>query len=112
MPQITVQDAASALIAALTQSVPAGVYDVVDNEPLTRGEVFAALAQAVGRKHLWQPPALLMRVMTGVVYNLMSRSLRVSNWRFKEVSGWQPAVPSARLGWARMTDESRVAEPV
>jgi hypothetical protein len=45
-----------ALVAAMTQPVPSGVYDLVDDEPLTRGEVFAALAQAVGRKHLWQPP--------------------------------------------------------
>src|SRR5947209_10074625 len=102
LPQVTVQDAASAIITALTQPIPAGVYDVVDDEPLTRGEVFAAMAQAVGRKHLWQPPALLMRMMTGVVYKMMSRSLRISNRRFKEVSGWLPEVPDARLGWARI----------
>lgn len=112
LPQITVQDAASAIIAALLQPVPAGVYDVVDDEPLTREEVFTALAQAVGRKRLWQPPALLMRVMTGVVYNVMSRSLRISNRRFKEGSGWQPRVPNAHVGWIRMADESRRAEPV
>ena len=112
LPQVTVQDAASAIITALTQPIPAGVYDVVDDEPLTRGEVFAAMAQAVGRKHLWQPPALLMRMMTGVVYKMMSRSLRISNRRFKEVSGWLPEVPDARLGWARITEENRVATSV
>src|SRR5215472_7157433 len=46
LPQIWVQDAASAIIAALTQPVPSSVYDIVDNEPLTLGEVFAAMAQA------------------------------------------------------------------
>ena len=109
LPQIWVEDAASALIAALTQTVPSGVYDIVDDEPLTRGEVFAAMAQAVGRKHLWQPPAVLMRMMTGVIYDMMSRSLRVSNRRFKAVSSWQPLVPDARVGWARIGAESRVA---
>lgn len=112
LPQITVQDAARAMIAALMQPVPAGVYDVVDDEPLTRGEVFATMAQAVGRKHLLHPPALLMRVMMGVVYDVISRSLRVSNQRFKEVSDWQPIVPNARIGWGHIPDESRVAEPV
>lgn len=111
LPQISVQDGALALVAALTQPIPSGIYDVADDEPLTRGEVFAAMAQAVGRKHLWQPPALLMRVMAGVVYGMMSRSLRVSNHRFKEVSGWQPEVPNARIGWARITEESGAAMP-
>ena len=109
LPQIWVEDAASALIAAVTQPVPSGVYDIVDDEPLTRGEVFAAMAQAVGRKRLWQPPPVLMRMVTGVVYDMLSRSLRVSNRRFKAVSSWQPLVPDAHVGWARIGGESRVA---
>lgn len=112
LPQISVQDGALAIVAALTQPIPSGIYDVADDEPLTRGEVFAAMAQVVGRKHLWQPPALLMRVMAGVVYDMMSRSLRVSNRHFKEVSGWQPLVANARVGWARIIEESRAATPV
>ena len=106
LPQIWVPDAASALVAALTQPVPSGVYDIVDDEPLTRGEIFAAMAQAVGRKHLWQPPAVLMRMMTGVVSDVISRSLRVSNRRFKAVSTWNPSVPDARIGWSRLGEKS------
>jgi nucleoside-diphosphate-sugar epimerase len=106
LPQIWVEDAASALITALMQRVPSGVYDIVDDEPLTHGEVFAAMAQAVGRKHLWQPPAVLMRMMTGVVYDIISRSLRISNRRFKAVSKWNPSVPNARMGWSRLGEES------
>jgi hypothetical protein len=93
----------------LTKPVPSGVYDIVDDEPLTRGEIFAAIAQAVGREHLWQPPALLMRLVTGVVYDILSRSLRVSNRHFKAVSSWQPLVANAHVGWARIGAESRVA---
>jgi hypothetical protein len=93
----------------LTQPVPSGVYDIVDDEPLTRGEVFAAMAQAVGRKHLWQPPAVLMQMMAGVVYDMMSRSLRVSNRRFKAMSGWQPLVPDAHVVRARIGAKSRAA---
>ena len=106
LPQIWVPDAGSALVAAVTQPVPSGVYDIVDDEPLTHGEIFAAMAQAVGRKHLWRPPAVLMRMMTGVVYEVISRSLRVSNRRFKAVSTWHPSVPNARVGWARLGEES------
>jgi len=112
LPQLWVQDGARAIVAALMQPIPSGIYDAADDEPLTRGEVFAAMAQAVGRKRMWQPPALLMRVMAGVVYDMMSRSLRVSNRRFKEVSGWQPMVPNARIGWACIAQESGAAMPV
>lgn len=107
LPQIWVPDAGSAIIAAVTQPVPSGVYDLVDDEPLIRGEVFAAMAQAVGRKHLWQLPAVLMRMMTGVVYDSISRSLRISNRRFKAMSKWNPSVPNARMGWSRLGEESK-----
>jgi nucleoside-diphosphate-sugar epimerase len=107
LPQIWVPDAASAIIAALAQPVPSGIYDLVDDEPLTRGEVFAAMAQAVGRKRLWQLPAVLLRMVTGVVYDIVSRSLRVSNRRFKAVSNWNPSVPNARVGWSLLGEKSR-----
>jgi nucleoside-diphosphate-sugar epimerase len=106
LPQIWVQDAASAIVTALTQPVPSGVYDLVDDEPLTRGEWFDALAHAVGRKHLWPVPDLLMRLLTGVKYDDMHRSLRISNHRFKTVSDWKPTVPTARVGWARLVEEA------
>ncbi len=107
LPQIWVPDAGSALVAAVTQPVPSGVYDLVDDDPLTHGEVFAAMAQAVGRQHLWRPPAVLMRMMTGVVYDIITRSLRISNRRFKAVSKWNPSVPNARVGWSRLGEESK-----
>ncbi|MGH2481029.1 MAG: NAD-dependent epimerase/dehydratase family protein, partial [Ktedonobacteraceae bacterium] len=99
LPQIWVQDAASAIVTALTGQIPSGIYDVTDDEPLTQGELVAVMAQAVGRKHLLQLPTPMMRMLTGVVYGVMSRSLRVSNRRFKEASGWRPEVPNARVGW-------------
>ncbi len=117
LPQIWVQDAASAIVAgainrAPTQPVPSGIYDIVDDEPLRRGDMFAAVARAVGRKHLWPLPDLLMRMLLGTTYDAMHRSLRISNRRFKAVSNWQPKVSNARLGWARVVEESKVAEPV
>src|SRR5437660_787827 len=50
LPSIHADDAASAVVAALT--APAGTYDVVDDEPLRRGEQRAALGSAVGRRRL------------------------------------------------------------
>jgi nucleoside-diphosphate-sugar epimerase len=102
LPQIWLQDAISALLLALTEPVPSGVYDIVDDEPVTRAEMFALLAHAVGRKRLLVLPDLLMRLMTGAKYADMSRSLRISNRLLKAVSSWRPTVPSARTGWELM----------
>jgi hypothetical protein len=51
-PSIHADDAAAAVVAAL--DAPTGTYDVVDDEPLRRGEQRAALAAAVGRRRLIQ----------------------------------------------------------
>ncbi len=89
-------DAAAAVVAAL--AVPAGTYNVVDDEPLTNAEQMAALAAAIGAKRLWSPLSLLASV-GGRLTAAMSRSQRVSNRRFKEVSGWTPRYSSPRQGW-------------
>jgi nucleoside-diphosphate-sugar epimerase len=102
LPQIWLQDAISALLLALTEQVPSGVYDIVDDEPVTRGEMYTILAHAVGRKRLFVLPDPLMRLMTGAKYGDISRSLRISNRLFKAVSSWQPTVPNARMGWKLM----------
>ena len=112
LPQIWIQDAARAIIAALMQPVPSGIYDIVDDEPLRRGDMFDAVAHAVGRKHLRPLPDLLMRMLLGTKDDDIHRSLRISNGRFKTVSNWQPAVSNARVGWARIVKENRVAERV
>jgi len=101
------QDAASALITALSLSVSSGIYDVADDEPLTRGDLFDVMAHAVGRKHLLALPGPLLHLFTGVVYDMVSRSLRISNRHFKEISGWKPLVASAREGWARLAQEGK-----
>lgn len=98
LPTIWVPDAASAIVAAL-HSTPAGMYDIVDNEVLTHGEMFAAIARSLGKHRLYHLPAPLMRLVAGTVAEVLSRSQRVSHRRFKEINNWTSSVPSARVGW-------------
>lgn len=93
---VTHDDAASAVVAAL--GVPAGIYNVADDEPLTHRDYVNALAEAVGAPPPHFLPALAGRLM-GSLGGLMSRSERISNRRFKDVSGWAPTYTSAREGW-------------
>jgi nucleoside-diphosphate-sugar epimerase len=96
---IWIPDAAAAVAAALDLCVAPGIYDICDDEPLRRREVLEALAASVGRRRLWRIPNVLVRPPLGAAYAVLSRSLRVSNRRFKEASGWRPQVRSVRDGW-------------
>ena len=101
---IELDDAATAVVAAL--DAPAGVYNVVDDEPLTRREHAAALAAALGRAQpLRLPPAVAAKV-GGSKTALLARSQRVRNDRFKAATGWSPASPSAREAWAKIVREA------
>ena len=101
---IHTNDAARAVVAAL--KVPAGVYNVADDEPVTKREFFAALAEALGTR----PPRFLpgfFKHLAGSVGETLARSQRISNRHFKEQSGWSPAYPSVREGFAGLVKQLR-----
>jgi nucleoside-diphosphate-sugar epimerase len=96
MSSITTDDAAAAVVSSL--SAPAGLYNVGDDEPVTRREFFAALAGALGVKPPRIAPAGLAR-LGGSKASVLVRSQRVSNGAFVEATGWKPAQRSVREGW-------------
>ena len=99
---VTTDDAASAVLAAL--NAPSGVYNVVDDRPLPRGEYVDALADSLG------VPTPIRRSVTPELpapFSVLLRSLRVSNQRLREITGWQPAFPSAWEGWAAVIGDWR-----
>jgi len=89
-------DAAAAVVAAL--GVPAGTYNVVDDEPLTHRDVVDTLAGALGAPPPRLPPAWLTPVF-GSLGELLSRSERISNRKLRSAAPWRPAFPSLREGW-------------
>jgi nucleoside-diphosphate-sugar epimerase len=99
---VTTDDAASAVVAAL--GAPSGVFNVVDDRPLTRAEHAEALAAALGTRPLDLPPTDLELPAD---LAMMLRSQRVSSARFQEVTGWKPRLPSAWEGWRFVVDELR-----
>ena len=103
-PLIWVDDAALAVIDGLAKA-PAGVYDIVDDEPLQRRELASILAQTVRRRWLFRPPVFIFRLLAGKNVMFLTRSQRVSNRRFKEATGWYPMVPSAKEGFNLLTIE-------
>jgi nucleoside-diphosphate-sugar epimerase len=96
---VTTDDAASAVVAAL--HAPSGVYNVVDDRPLPRAEYVDALAHALGGA---TPTVRSAPVELPPAFSVMLRSLRVSNQRFKTITGWQPRFASAWEGWPHVID--------
>lgn len=89
-------DAATAVAAAL--GARAGVYNVADDEPVTRRNYADSLAAAIGAAPPKLIPAWLAR-LGGSIAELLSRSLRISNRKLRQETGWAPQYPSVREGW-------------
>jgi nucleoside-diphosphate-sugar epimerase len=96
LSSIHMDDAGTAVVAAL--HVPAGTYNVVDDEPLTKRDYAQALAAAAGVRPWVRGPGRLAYLLGDRMASL-TRSMRVSNRRFREATGWHPSHPSAREGW-------------
>ena len=96
MSSVSHHDAARAVVAAL--KAPAGAFNVSDDEPVTRRVYFGSLAENLGLR----PPRFLPGWITplfGSVGDAMARSLRISNRKLREDTGWAPQFPSVREGW-------------
>lgn len=102
---VHVDDAAAAVVAAV--DLPAGAYNVVEDEPMTNAAHAEVLAALVGRP-VRPLPAWLgtsAPLMVGTPLALAARSERVSNRRLRSASDWRPAFPSRREGWAAVLAE-------
>jgi len=105
LPLVWDEDAAAALVSAL--DAPSGVYDVVDDEPLTRAELAAWLTDAVDGHG--RAPLAPRDVDPDSPYAFLQRSQRVSNARLTRATGWRPSVHSAREGLRRLAASGAAA---
>lgn len=93
---VHLDDAARAVVAAL--DLPAGTYNVVEDEPITRGELADVMARTAGRDKLSWLFSKASR-LGGRKVEALARSQRVSNRTLREASDWRPEHPSVREGW-------------
>ena len=101
-------DAATAVAAALT--LPAGIYNAVDDEPMTHRAFVDSLAEALGVRAPKLLPAWITPLF-GSLGALASRSLRISNQKLRSASGWTPRYSNVREGWGAVVAQLRT-EPL
>jgi nucleoside-diphosphate-sugar epimerase len=99
---ISHDDAASAAAAAVT--LPAGVYNVVDDEPVTHREFVDSLASALNVPAPKLPPSWVTPLL-GSLAEMAARSLRMSNKKLRAAAGWAPKYASVRDAWRPLVAE-------
>lgn len=108
LSSVSHDDAAAAVVEAL--HLPAGTYNVADDEPITRREWIESLAGALGVS----PPRPLpgwLTALGGSTTELLSRSQRISNRKLRELSEWRPAVACVRDAWPAILPQLLGAQP-
>jgi nucleoside-diphosphate-sugar epimerase len=99
---IHIDDAADATVAAVERG-PAGIYNIVDDEPAPMREWVPVYAEAIGAKRPLRVPVLLARLFGGKAAAEMATTLRgASNAKAKRELGWEPAHPSWRQGFEEL----------
>jgi nucleoside-diphosphate-sugar epimerase len=99
MSSIHLVDAAAAVVESLV--CPAGTYNIVDDEPVTKRANAASIAAAVEVTPWLTGPGRAV-LLLGDRATSLTRSLRVSNGRFKVATRWRPRYPSVREGYRAM----------
>jgi len=97
-PMVLHGDVATAVVAAL--DIPTGIYNVVDDRPMTREAIGEAVAGMLGLR----PPRILpawLAKLGGSLGTTLARSLRVSNAKLKSATRWIPDAPSVVDGLRR-----------
>ncbi|MEQ8232257.1 MAG: NAD(P)-dependent oxidoreductase [Gammaproteobacteria bacterium] len=96
---IFMPDAGAAVAAIL--DAPAGVYNVTDDEPLTKREYADALADAVSIGWRVRVPGAAA-LLFGNKSTSLTRSIRATNRKIRATTHWQPQFRSAREGWLEL----------
>jgi nucleoside-diphosphate-sugar epimerase len=98
---IHIEDAAAATVAAV-EGGPAGIYNVVDDEPAPVSEWVPVLAAAVGAKRPLRVPRWLGRLAAGEwAVTTMTEIRGAANDAAKHDLDWQLRYPSWRQGFAK-----------
>jgi nucleoside-diphosphate-sugar epimerase len=95
---IHADDAASAFVAA-AEARKAGLWHVVDDQPVQVKNVITELARQIGAPRPWHSPVWLAKLLTGeIAVDQLITSVRTTNLRIREELGWTPRYANLRDG--------------
>jgi nucleoside-diphosphate-sugar epimerase len=104
-PWVHLEDAATAVVAAVERGRPGAVYNVVDDEPVSLAKVLTALAEQTGAPPPFTVPRFVLRLAVPYLVKLfVDSSFRLSNSRAKQELGWSPRYPTIREGLGTLVE--------
>jgi nucleoside-diphosphate-sugar epimerase len=96
---VHLDDAAAATVLAVEQQAK-GVFNIVDDEPVTANEWLPYLAEVAGAKRPMRVPTWVARPLAGsVAVTMMTQGRGFSNAKAKRELGWELRYPSWRGGF-------------
>lgn len=95
---VHVDDAASAVLAAVRQGQP-GIYNIVDDDPAPMHAWLPAFAQAIGAPEPSRLDDSLVPPADRGAIDIASKLVGASNTKAKDELGWTPQYPSWRVGF-------------
>jgi nucleoside-diphosphate-sugar epimerase len=105
---VHVDDAAAATVVA-AEGGPAGIYNIVDDEPAPVSEWLPYLAECLGARRPRHVPAWIARLAIGEVgVSMMTRVRGSSNAKARAELGWAPEWRSWRAGFVSGFDDAPV----
>jgi nucleoside-diphosphate-sugar epimerase len=90
----------SATVAALDRGVPGGLYDIVDDQPVSMTDIVRALSEHVGAAPPFTVSPWLARLLAPYMARITSMRLPLSNAKARADLEWLPAFPNLREGLA------------
>lgn len=94
-----IDDAATAVVAAIERGTPGAAYNIADDVPAGPHDLIRALAAAVQAPNPFVLPAAVIRPLAGgYLMSSLTGNLTISNARARAELGWVPSYPSLREG--------------
>ncbi len=108
MSWIYIEDAATAIVAALERGRAGQGYNIVDDEPVRWRDFMTELAHAVGVPAPWSIPRWVLRLAAPYgEFFIGETSLRASNALARSELSWVPHVPTYREGAQKIAQALR-----
>lgn len=97
---IHIDDAANAVVLAAEHGRPGNIYNIVDDEPTSIGDLLDALAAGIGAKRPMRVPPRAMKLGGKYLGLVGQTNLVVDNSKAKRELQWRPSYPTYREGIA------------
>jgi nucleoside-diphosphate-sugar epimerase len=107
LPWIHINDAASAMVAAIHRGRAGHCYNIADDEPTPVAQLIAHLASVIGAPKPMSIPNWVVRLAAPFVSSAwFGTTLKVSNEKAKQELGWSPQYATYRQGLANAVASS------